>query len=161
MDLTNEDVAEILRILEASPYDSLTLETDRFKLTLEREGGPEGGWTQQIETRTAPNVIAEKPAEEAAKPAEAPKKAAPTAEGLVDVTAHLPGTFYRAPKPGADPFVEVGTQVEEDTVIAIIETMKLMNSAYAGVKGTVAEICVENAELVDSGDVIMRVRPES
>lgn len=162
MNLTDEDVTEILRILETSPYDELRLETDRFTLILERSDAPEGGWTQERHTRAEPAVenataTEETPAasaKEAAKQAEAPQ------EGLVDVRSPLPGTFYRAPKPGAPPFVEVGSKVDDHTVVAIIETMKLMNSAYAGTDGTVAEICVENGEFVDSGAVIMRVRQE-
>src|SRR5262249_3172034 len=65
---------------------------------------------------------------------------------LVVVRAPLPGTFYRAPRPGAAPFVEVGSRVGADTVIGIVETMKLMNSVPAGVAGVVAEFCVANAE---------------
>ena len=68
------------------------------------------------------------------------------------------GTFYRAPKPGAAPFVEVGSPVDAETVVGIIETMKLMNSVYAGVGGTVTEICVANGELVDAQRVLMRVQ---
>ena len=70
------------------------------------------------------------------------------------------GTFYRAPKPGAAPFVEVGSQVESETVVGIIETMKLMNSVYAGVSGTVIEICAANGELVDAQRVLMRVQSD-
>ena len=78
--------------------------------------------------------------------------------GLVAVRAPLPGTFYRAPRPGAAPFVEVGDEVAEDTVVAIVETMKLMNSVPAGVAGVVAEFCVANAELVAQGAALLRIR---
>ena len=77
---------------------------------------------------------------------------------LVVVRAPLPGTFYRAPRPGAAPFVEVGSQVGADTVIGIVETMKLMNSVPAGVAGVVAEFCVANAELVAQGAALLRIR---
>ena len=80
-------------------------------------------------------------------------------ETLVEVRAPLPGTFYRAPRPGAPPFVEVGSEVAEDTVVGIVETMKLMNSVIAGSRGTVAEICRANAEFTPQDAVLMRIDP--
>ena len=74
--------------------------------------------------------------------------------------APLPGTFYRAPRPGAAPFVEVGSQVSAETVIGIVETMKLMNSVHAGVVGTVAEFCVQNAEFAAHGATLLRIRAD-
>ena len=71
--------------------------------------------------------------------------------------APLPGTFYRAPRPGAAPFVEVGSLVGEDTVVGIVETMKLMNSVHAGTRGRVDEICVGNAEFAARGATLMRI----
>ena len=71
--------------------------------------------------------------------------------------APMVGTFYRAPKPGAPPFVEIGAEVGEDTVIGIIETMKLMNSASAGARGKIVAILVANGEIVEAGQVIMRL----
>ena len=68
------------------------------------------------------------------------------------------GTFYRAPTPGAPPFVDVGSQVGEHTVVGIIEVMKLMNSISAGALGTVTEICVSDGELVEAGQVLMRLQ---
>ncbi len=74
--------------------------------------------------------------------------------------APLPGTFYRAPRPGAAPFVDVGSRVSADTVIGIVETMKLMNSVHAGVAGTVAEFCVQNAEFAAHGAPLLRIRAD-
>jgi acetyl-CoA carboxylase biotin carboxyl carrier protein len=90
----------------------------------------------------------------------APGGAAGAAAGLVAVRAPLPGTFYRAPRPGAAPFVEVGSRVSADTVIGIVETMKLMNSVSAGVAGTVAEFCLANAEFAAHGATLMRIRAD-
>jgi len=83
--------------------------------------------------------------------------AAPIAGGQFEVHAPLVGSFYRAPKPGAAPFVEIGTQVSADTVVAIIETMKLMNSVYAGAAGRVVEICVGDGGFVEQHQVLMRL----
>ncbi len=69
------------------------------------------------------------------------------------------GVFYRAPSPGAPPFVDVGTRVEADTIVCLIEVMKMMNSVPAGVAGTIAEIHVENASPVEYGQPLFRVEP--
>jgi acetyl-CoA carboxylase biotin carboxyl carrier protein len=155
MNLTNDDVQEILRLLDASPFDELILETDRFKLTLRKN--PAGGWTQERQTLAKAHISS------ATSPApteqRAPPLAAPT-EGVTEIRPTIMGTFYRAPKPGAAPFVEVGSPVEAETVVGIIETMKLMNSVYAGVRGTITEICAANGELVDAQRVLMRVQSD-
>jgi acetyl-CoA carboxylase biotin carboxyl carrier protein len=152
VELTGEDVRDILQLLDGLPYSELTLETASFRLSLRRS--TDGGWTQATEVLGEPAGPAE-PAH--AEPA--PEESAAPAEGLVDVCAPLLGTFYRAPRPGAPPFVTVGSEVEPDTVVCIIETMKLMNSVTAGVTGTVAAILANNAEFAGQGTVLMRVRP--
>lgn len=155
MNLTHEDVREILRLLDSSSYDELHIETARFKLTLRRAGG---GWTQETETAARREPVA---AQTQFETKSAPKAdAEPLEPGVVALHPPLPGTFYRAPKPGAPPFVEVGAKVEPDTVVCIIETMKLMNSVPAGVRGTIAEIRAENAEFVDQDRMIMKLRVE-
>ena len=165
MDLTNDDVAEILALLDSLPYDELDLQTPRFRLTLRR--GP-GGWTEESQTLTEPTAVTPAPNGSAASPAAAPEPTTgsaapqrPAPAGMAAVPAPLPGTFYRAPRPGAAPFVEVGDEVREDTVVAIVETMKLMNSVHAGTRGRVAEICLENAEPVGQGTTLMWIEPVS
>jgi acetyl-CoA carboxylase biotin carboxyl carrier protein len=69
------------------------------------------------------------------------------------------GIFYRAPRPGAPPYVEIGASVEEDTIIGIIEVMKLMNAVRAGVKGTVTEILVQDGAAVEYGEVLLLISP--
>ena len=88
-----------------------------------------------------------------------PIESAATEEGLLDIRAPMVGTFYNAPKPGADPFVEIGSSVNEDSVIAIIEVMKLMNSIPAGLSGEIVEILIDDAQFVEKGQLLMRVRP--
>lgn len=156
MNLTNDDVQEILRLLDASPFDELILETDRFKLTLRKSSA--GGWTQERQTLAKANVSGG-----VSPPTAEPKKESPPAtlaprDGVIEIRPPIMGTFYRAPKPGAAPFVEVGSQVEAETVVGIVETMKLMNSVYAGARGTVSEICAANGELVDAQRVLMRLQ---
>jgi acetyl-CoA carboxylase biotin carboxyl carrier protein len=149
MSLTAADVAEIMRLVEQSGFDELTLEMEGTKISL-RRGAAAGA------PLAAPAALA------AATPAAAPplSKPAPGASDpdLQDLAAPLLGTFYRAPKPGAPPFVEVGSQVEADSIVGIIEVMKLMNTVRAGVRGTVAEIPVADGMLVEYGETLMRVR---
>lgn len=176
MDLTNEDVADVLALLDSLPYDALDLETSRFRLTLRRAPG---GWTEESRVLTEPAALALAP-DAAATPADAgaasgrdgrtetaPGTTAPairtagagTADGLTAVTAPLPGTFYRAPRPGADPFVQVGDAVASDTVVAIVETMKLMNPVHAGTAGRVARISLENGDFAPLGTTLMLIEP--
>ena len=69
------------------------------------------------------------------------------------------GTFYRAEAPGAAPYVELGTRVEPDTVVCLIEVMKMMNPIPAGVAGTIVEVCAANADPVEYGTPLFQVRP--
>ncbi len=80
------------------------------------------------------------------------------APGGATVRAPMVGTFYRAPRPGAAPFVDIGAEVGQHTVIGIIEVMKLMNSVSAGAAGTVTEIYASDGQLVEAGQVLMRLR---
>lgn len=141
MTLTAKDVAEITRLLEESHFDELYLEVDGLKLSLRRGNG-----TAAVETRRRPNDASPPPAPAAAD------------ESMHAVTAPLLGTFYRAPKPGAPPFIEVGSAVAKDTVIGIIEVMKLMNTVRAGVNGAIVEILAQDGTLVEYGEALLRVR---
>lgn len=161
MKLTNEDVNEILQLLDAGPFNELNLQTLRFKLQLRR--GSDGMWTQEGQILSAPDLLSSTTAAAApaADAAHAPQKSRHAdADHLVSVRTPLLGTFYRAPKPGAPAFVEVGSRVEEDTLVGIVETMKLMNSVYAGTAGKVVEICAKDAATVEHDEVLMRIEPE-
>src|SRR5580658_3779123 len=143
MKLTNEDVQEILQLLDATKFDELHLQTERFKLTL-RRNRETAAWSQEKEVLPAPSLIQASPRAPSASASSAnPSPVSPTQPRdprevvWIDVRAHLPGTFYRASKPGVLPFVEIGSAVEEDTVIGISETMKLMKAVHAETRGVV------------------------
>jgi acetyl-CoA carboxylase biotin carboxyl carrier protein len=154
MSLTAKDVEAIMGLLEASRFDHLKLEMDGLKLELSRSAG-----TARPIASPAPTVQ-ETPQRDPV-PAIAPGASAVVREGLVEVKSPLLGIFYRAPKPGEPSFVEVGDKVEEETIIGIVEVMKLMNSARAGVSGEVVEILARNGELIEHGEVLMLVHPAS
>lgn len=151
MTLTAKDVAEITRLLEESSFDEMLLELDGLKLALRR--GP--GAACAARPAAAPEVEREPPPAAAALPPAAPAPGAD--EKMQDVAAPLLGTFYRSPKPGAAPFVEVGSAVQADTIIGIIEVMKLMNTVRAGTSGRVAEILAQDGALVEYGETLIRV----
>lgn len=134
MALDDDDVREILRIIDESELAELRIETEGLSLHVLRGGAA--------------------PAPEAS----APSPPGAPADGVAIVSPMI-GTFYRAPAPGAPPFVDVGARVEHDTIVCIIEVMKMMNSVPAGVAGTIAEVHVENAQAVEYGQPLFRVEP--
>ena len=155
MTLTAKDVAEIMRLLDESSFESLSLEIDGVKLSLQRNSA------RTVSKSPDVPVVPPVAATELPRPTPQGKTKAPSEPGLAEVRSPLLGIFYRAPRPGEAPFVEIGSSVDEDTVIGIVEVMKLMNSVHAGVKGEIVEILRENGALVEYGDVLLRVRPEA
>ncbi|MCY2928947.1 MAG: acetyl-CoA carboxylase biotin carboxyl carrier protein, partial [Planctomycetota bacterium] len=96
----------------------------------------------------------------AAAPAAAPLTHAPAkADDLLEVTSPMVGTFYSSPSPDSDAFVKIGARIAQDTVVCIVEAMKVMNEIKAECSGVVTESCVENAQPVEYGQVLFRVRP--
>lgn len=143
MALSDDDVREILRIIDESDLSELRIDTEGFSLHVVRG-----------EARAAATPARTKPPEEPQPVPEAPT------DGLATIEAPMLGTFYRAEAPGKPAFVEVGAKVESDTIVCIIEVMKMMNSVPAGLAGTITEVLPENAELVEYGQPLFRVEPQ-
>jgi len=176
MEFNYDEVQQILKIIDSSSLEELHLEIGDFKLIVRKKVGgassqtppapvlehvregvrsaepisvwPEGG---------AEPVVVPGAKEAAAAGPERPSR--PVRQGGHEVKAPMVGTFYRAPAPGASPFVEVGSLVTEEDTICIIEVMKLMNSIKAGCRGRVVEICAENGALVEFGQTLMVIEP--
>jgi len=146
MTLSARDVAEITRLLEDSVFDELELELDGMKIHLRRGGAAPRAPLDEA----SPRVESAPARREKGEPAAIPP-------GVAEVRAPLLGTFYRAPKPGAAPFVEVGAKVVPDTIVGIIEVMKLMNTVRAGVAGTVREIRARDGTLVEYGETLLLI----
>ena len=149
MSLDRNDIEQIMKLFDESRFSELKLEAGDLKLHLRKDG--------VVPAAAAPAVDAPKP-EVPAPAAPAAHVLAPLGPGEVDTPSPLLGVFYRAPKPGEPPFVEVGQQVEADTIIGIVEVMKLMNSVRAGAKGVIVAIHVTNAEMVEYEQPLTRVR---
>lgn len=153
MSLTAKDIEEIIRLLDASTFDRLSLDIDGVKLEVERG-------STAAPTREALAIPADAPADPSPA-AVAPTPRAHQEPGLIEIASPLLGIYYRSPKPGEPAFIEVGQKVTADTVIGIVEVMKLMNSVHAGASGEVVKIVAQNGALVEHGEVLMLIRPEA
>ncbi len=163
MELSEDDVLHILKLIDESKFDYFQLEVGELKITVSK-GDPiplPGAAPQPVAVNAAPSATAAatKPAAAPAAPAAQPAKPAAIPEGMVAVTAPLLGTFYVAPEPGAPPFVKVGQQITEDTTCGLIEVMKVFNSVRATVKGTIVELVVQNGQFVEFGQPLYIVKP--
>ena len=112
---------------------------------------------------TAPVVVTAAPVAPAvAAPGGAPAAhAIPTGPALLEIKSPMVGTFYKSPEPGAEPYVKNGTRVAPGQVVCIIEAMKIMNEIESEVQGVIREVCVENAQPVEFGQVLFRVDPHA
>jgi acetyl-CoA carboxylase biotin carboxyl carrier protein len=169
MDLTEEDVIEILKIIENSDFDYFQLELGEMKLVVNKNGympsstGMVGAPpTERAEpTPKASPAVIHPPEEKVAAASSVRTQPKPAeAEGLVQIPSPMVGTFYAAPEPGAPPFVTPGVNVDEDTTLGLIEVMKVFTSIRAGVRGQVVQVLVENAQFVEFGQPLFLVKPE-
>ena len=160
MSFSYEDVQRLIKLLDSSQFDELNLEAEGIKLSLRRNGAPSTAPTP-VGSTSAAALRGSPPAPAAAPvPAPAPTPAAVSTDStLLEIRAPMLGTFYGAPKPGAEPFVAIGGRVSADSAVGIIEVMKLMNSIAARVEGVLVEVLVRDGDLVEFDQVLMRVRP--
>ena len=174
--LTDVDVRQIASLIESldkSGLDFLQIDADGVKVTISKSGA----WPAASAPATAPaaaSVAAQAPAREARAatsaavpapaaappaPAPAPAAAAVSQDGTLTINAPLLGRFYSKPDPASPAFVTVGSSVDVETPVGLIEVMKLFNTVQAGVRGTITEVCVPDGEFIEYGTAIFRVRP--
>ena len=172
--LSDEDVRQITQLVETldrSTFDYLQVEVGNLKVTIGKGSAPPalaagavpGGAPAGVppvppaaaatDAAAAPTAVASRP------PGQAAKSDGPAADGTVTIVAPLMGRFYAKPEPGAAPFVTVGAEVHADSTVGLIEVMKVFTAVRAGVTGVVTEICVQDAEFIEYGHVLFRVRP--
>lgn len=163
MDL--KDIKVIVDLMKKNAVSEFEMEEGDFKIKLKRDSATGRKGETVVVQEAAPVVlpaVAPAPAPVAALapsvPAAAPADPPPAAEGP-EVKSPMIGTFYRKPSPDADSYVEVGSVVEPDTVVCIIEAMKVMNEIKAEVKGTIAEVLVEDGKPVEYGQALFRIEP--
>jgi acetyl-CoA carboxylase biotin carboxyl carrier protein len=148
--LTYEDVLRIVELVKTTRFSEFRLKVGEIEVHLRRKNGSGGDSVRHVQAASQIETTAPSPTvAERSFPA-----------GVALVRAPMVGTFYRAPAPGAEPFVEVGKHVEPDTTVCIIEVMKLMNSIPAEARGVIAEILVPNGARVEPGDVLLVIKPD-
>jgi acetyl-CoA carboxylase biotin carboxyl carrier protein len=144
-----KDIKAIIDLMKENDLSTFEMEKDGFRLKLQKGLGDQ---PIVVSAPTAPGV--------ATGPTTAGTEAASPAggAGLKDISSPMVGTFYRAASPDSSAFVDVGTKVTEDTVVCIIEAMKVMNEIKAETSGVIAEVVAENSKPVQFGQVLFRVR---
>jgi acetyl-CoA carboxylase biotin carboxyl carrier protein len=164
--ITQDDVLIILKLLDESTFDELHIETEDFKLLARKQGKGKGLEEVVFEDKKSSRAprIEPTPAEsqaphlssgkftESDSRAQVAKQAldySGATAGMIPIKAPMLGTFYRTPKPGAPPYVEVGSMVNEDDPVCIIEVMKLFNTVKAGIRGRISQICAEQGQMVE------------
>jgi acetyl-CoA carboxylase biotin carboxyl carrier protein len=158
MQLDHDQLRQLITLLGESDIQELKLEGDDFRLEL-RRNLPASQPQVVMQAPPAPALVAAPVPAPSASPSPAPPAAAAVRGDLLEITAPMVGTFYRASAPGEPAFVELGSRISVGQPICILEAMKLMNELEAEVSGEVVEILVENGTPVEFGQVLMRVRP--
>jgi len=154
------DIKEIKRLVKLMIDNDLTemdIKDGDQKISLKRGHGRQGGVIMEPVVAPAAAPIAAAPPAPAAPVSEA---AAPEPENnLIDIPSPMVGTYYNSPSPDSDPFIAVGDVIGDDSIICIVEAMKVMNEIKAECSGTIAEVCVQNAQPVEFGQVLFRLTP--
>lgn len=148
-----KDIRRIVELMKANELTEFSLKDEDFELAMKRGGGE-----PQV-VYAAPVAAPAATAPAAAAPAEA-APAADENDGLIEIPSPIVGTFYRKPAPDADSFVDVGSEVTPDTVVCIVEAMKVMNEIKAEVKGTIKKVLVDDASPVQYGQPLFLVDPK-
>jgi len=149
--ITQDDVFLILKLIEESKYDELHLEIGDLKLDVKKQGNKASVVDSKgtPERSSKPVVPAVASVDRTDADASIGEEEIGDESGLIPIKASMLGTFYRAPKPGAPPFVEAGQNITADDTVCIVEVMKLFNTVKAGVSGRVARICAKDGEMVE------------
>jgi len=171
MSLSQDEVIRILKFMSESDFSELRLEMGDLKIIVDKHGGSAAITEREFASvGNAGSISTRKTDLEAPLPSLTAKDTQEvkqvmeeeiTAQGLIPIKSPMLGTFYRAPKPGAPSFVEVGTVVSEETTVCIMEVMKLFSSVNAGTSGRIAKICAEDGQLVEYNHVLFLVDPNT
>jgi len=151
MKFETDYIEKLAKVLADTGLTEISLEDGDQAITLRKD----------VVITSAPQVVAAAPVQAAAP---APAVAAPSAEPAEQkapkgkpITSPMVGTFYKSPSPDAEPFVSVGSTVKEGDIVCIVEAMKMMNEIESEISGTVTEICVEDGQPVEFGQVLLYV----
>ena len=161
MNLDHEELHRLLATLAESDIQEFRLEGEDFCLEVKRNLGISSDSIASKSKITSEEIDSPPPQRkiEASVASTPPPSVPGSRSDLVEVTAPMVGTFYRAPGPEEPPFVELGSRISVGQAVCILEAMKLMNELESEVSGEVTEILVENGTPVEFGQVLMRVKP--
>jgi len=151
-----KDIKAIIDLMKKNSVSEFELEKQDFKIRLKR------GINGAVATTTyedGPNLAYTQAAPALPPPAMPTAPAPAPASTELEIKSPMIGTFYRAPSPESASYVEVGTEVNPETVVCIIEAMKVMNEIKAEAKGVVTQVMVENAKPVEFGQALFKIRP--
>jgi acetyl-CoA carboxylase biotin carboxyl carrier protein len=163
MTIQPQDIDSLIELFETSDWDELHLKMPDFEIFLSTDSTRRVSGSVPIAAAVGASIM--NAGSPAAVPARAAPMAGPTSASLdvpanwLAVTAPNLGTFYRAPKPGSPPFVEIDQAVEPETDICLIEVMKLFTTLKAGSKGIVRRVCVKDAAMVEFGETLFYIEP--
>jgi acetyl-CoA carboxylase biotin carboxyl carrier protein len=156
-----KDIKAIIDLMKKNSVSEFELEKEDFKIKLKRS--PNGGTPSPVVFEETPLVAytqtpisANPPNQSAGAPTIAGGN---TNSGEQEIKSPMIGTFYRSPSPESGPYAEVGTEVNPDTVVCIIEAMKVMNEIKAEARGVITQVLVENAKPVEFGQPLFKIRP--
>jgi acetyl-CoA carboxylase biotin carboxyl carrier protein len=160
MELTEDDVLQILNLIEKSNFDFLQLDLGDLKLIVSKSGYGNFSASTPPAPAAGEAIIDQKETQILMEQHDAEAKASVVQEGITPIKAPMVGTFYTTPEPGAAPFVKVGDDVDEETTVGLIEIMKVFNAVTSGVRGAVVQVCVQNGQFVEYGQTLLLVRPD-
>ena len=167
MDLTDEDIAHILRLVDESTFEELEIEWKGLVVRVSKSGALGTIERRPLAEERRPTAEERRASVEPVRaavptpvPAAQAAKAQPALpEGCMEIKAPVMGTFYRRPEPGKPPFVEVGTSVKADDTVGLLEVMKVFTAVKAEVAGVIEAVLVEDAQLAEFGQGLFQIRP--
>jgi|SRR5690625_1514872 len=161
-----QELREIIRLIDQSSISEFTYENDGSTISIKKSVG-------EVQINKVEDIVQEKQVVQAAPVVEekkevvmkeVPRQAATTEvveeddDSIVEIVSPMVGTFYRKPSPESDPYVEVGAKINEDTIVCIVEAMKLFNEIEAETTGEIVEVLVGDGELVEYGQPLFKVK---
>ena len=153
-----KDIKSIVDLMKKNSISDFELEKEDFKIKLHRTDGNKTD-NVQIQNYLPPGTLPPAPIPVSEQPATETPKTESTVTKDPEIKSPMIGTFYRAPSPESDDYVQVGDHVNADSVVCIVEAMKVMNEIKAEISGVITEIVAENASAVEYGQPLFRVRP--
>jgi acetyl-CoA carboxylase biotin carboxyl carrier protein len=158
-DFDLKKITKLIEIMKNNGLEEIEIKHGNDKIFLKRSQ-PQQAPVGSPMTRTDPGVVPAGPESPGAANQFSGQQAIPIEEDLVEIKSPIVGTFYATPSPDSEPYVDIGSEVSPQTVVCIIEAMKVMNEIRAETAGTIVEIHVTNGQAVEYGQVLFKVRPD-